>query len=79
MKKTIAKHSEDAQITLVLKHLLEKKEITPLVALHLYGCYRLGAIIFDLRAEGHNISTEVIEYKKENGRRGKYAVYRLEA
>ena len=77
--KTMTKHSEDAQISLVLKHLKREKAITPLEALHLYGCYRLGAIIFDLRAEGHNITTEVVHYKKENGRRGNHAVYRLEA
>jgi hypothetical protein len=76
---TKVKHSEDAQISLVLKHLESGRKINPLEALSLYGCYRLGAIIFMLKAEGYNISSEVIHYKKENGRRGKYAVYRLEA
>ena len=75
----MAKHKEDSQMSLVLRHLQSGREITPLEALSLYGCYRLGAIIFDLKAEGYNISSEIINYKKENGRRGLYAVYRLEA
>lgn len=71
-------HLADSQISLVLNHLQSGKSITPLEALSQYGCYRLGAVIFDLKAEGHKITTEVIHYKKENGKRGRYAVYRLE-
>ena len=42
----------------VLAHLLRGESITPLEALNLYGSFRLGAIIFDLRADGHKIGTE---------------------
>ena len=71
-------HSADSQISLVLNHLQSGKDITPLEALNRDGCYRLGAVIFDLKAEGYNIKTEVVNYKKENGKRGRYAVYRME-
>ncbi len=53
----------------VLDHLKLHKKITPLDALNLYGCFRLGAVIFDLRQEGHNITTTTNEGKK------KYAIY----
>ena len=44
----------------VLAHLVSGKSITPLQALELYGSFRLGALIFNLRAEGHNIKTETM-------------------
>ena len=47
----------------VWAHLIENKKINPLEALNLYGSFRLGAIIFTLREEGHNIETKM----KNNG------------
>jgi len=49
------------------------KSITPLQALRLYGCFRLGARVYDLRQAGMNIKTETI---KRNGKQ--YAKYTLE-
>jgi len=43
----------------VLAHLMNGQPITPIEALNKYGSFRLGAIIFDLRAEGHKINTEI--------------------
>ena len=43
----------------VLAHLLTGNTITPIDALNLYGSFRLGAIIFELRADGHKIGTEI--------------------
>lgn len=56
----------------IRKHLESGKSITPLEALRLYGCFRLGARIYDLRAEGMTIETNLIE---EDGKR--FAEYRL--
>ncbi len=72
------KHGENSQMSLILGHLQSGKEITPLEAISLYGCYRLGAIIFELKREGHKIETRIERYIKDTGRRGIYAVYRLE-
>ena len=44
---------------MVLSHLKKYKQITPLEALELYGSFRLGAIIYNLR-EFYNIETERI-------------------
>ena len=49
------------------------KSITPLDALNLFGSFRLGARIFDLKNDyGMNIKTEMVEV---NGKR--YAKYSL--
>jgi Helix-turn-helix domain len=44
------------QNALILDH-LRTRPITPIEALRLYGCFRLGARIFDLRQMGHEILT----------------------
>lgn len=48
------------QLANIKKHLEEKKTITALEALNLYGCFRLSAHIFTLRNEGLNIVTNRI-------------------
>ena len=48
----------------ILAH-LKRKSITPLEALEHYGCFRLAAIIHNLRKRGHEIKT--VE-KTENGK-----------
>lgn len=48
----------DTQNAQILAHLKTGKSITPLDALKLYGCFRLGARIFELRQDGHNIHSE---------------------
>ena len=45
--------------TQVLNH-LKKEPLTPLVALRKYGTFRLAALIFNLRDEGHNIKTDIV-------------------
>ena len=47
----------------VLKHLKTLGSITPLEALELYGSFRLGALIFNLRKEGHDIETNIVPKK----------------
>ena len=54
------------QNKLILNHLKENKKINPLEALNLYGCFRLGARIYNLKKDGHNIETK----RKKNGVKG---------
>lgn len=75
---TMAVHRVDSQVSVVLNHLKTGAEINPLEALRKYGIYRLGAVIFILKKEGYNISSRRREYTKPSGKRGHYAVYRLE-
>ncbi|MCE7856899.1 MAG: hypothetical protein DYG97_10195 [Ignavibacteria bacterium CHB3] len=41
----------------ILEYLLSGKSITPLEALDLFKCFRLGARIWDLKKEGHDIKS----------------------
>lgn len=62
-----------SQTESILNHLKEHGTINPIQALNLYGSFRLGARISDLRQSGVRIETKMI-YKK-NGVR--YAEYHL--
>ena len=42
----------------ILNYLKSGKSISPMGALKKFGCFRLGARIFDLKRKGHNIYTE---------------------
>ena len=70
---------EDNKVTqkqLVMQHLQRFGSIEPLTALREYGCYRLGAVIFDLRKDGMNISTTKVEAKSRiTGRPVRFANY----
>jgi|TARA_R110000751_G_scaffold10654_2_gene38614 hypothetical protein len=57
----------------ILKHLQDGSSITPLTALESYGCFRLAAIVFDLKKEGWNIKTNITKNSKK-----KFAVYNLD-
>ena len=46
---------------------LRERPITPMDAIKHLGCLRLGARIFDLRAEGHAIDRELIEVQRRDG------------
>lgn len=56
----------------ILNYLKAGHTITPLDALSLFGCFRLGARIHDLKQAGHNIETFAIE---KMGKR--FAGYRM--
>lgn len=42
----------------ILHHLKSGHSITPLEALAKFGCMRLGARVYDLKQQGHDIRTE---------------------
>jgi hypothetical protein len=54
--------SGQTQAVTVLELLRERPEgLTPLDALELAGCFRLAAVVHRLKADGHEISTELVE------------------
>lgn len=57
----------------ILAHLKSGETLTPLEALDKFGCFRLGARIWDLKREGHDIQTEFVEV----GEGKRVAKYRL--
>lgn len=54
------KKSKPTQKSMLLEHLRRFGSIEPLTALREYGIYRLSAVIFKLKHDGHNIVTERI-------------------
>ena len=65
----------NSQNTAILAHLKRGHRITPIEALNKFECFRLGARIFDLKAEGHRIEKEMVP--TSTGKR--VAEYRLMA
>lgn len=67
----------NSQCNEILNHLQTRGPINPVDALFRYGCMRLGARIWDLRHEGYKIDKVMKPGTARNGRRYKYAEYRL--
>ena len=63
------------QCELILNHLKKGNKINPLTALSKYKCCRLASRINDLRSEGHNIETNMVN--NAEGKK-KFAEYYLE-
>lgn len=65
----------ESQKKKILRHLEEGNRLNPMQALNLFGCFRLSAVIFDIRAEkGYDyIKTTKIENRNGN----KYAEYKV--
>lgn len=52
--------SSDSQAKRILAYMKDGHRITPIDALNLFGSFRLGARIADLRAQGHDIQSEFV-------------------
>lgn len=65
------------QNEMILTHLQENGEITPLDAMREFGCMRLSARIADLRAQGYEIESNVKTTRNRYGHCTNYAVYSL--
>ena len=66
-----------SQHDIVLEHLKEHGSISSMEAFKKYYITRLAAVIFDLRADGYEIETDMVSKKRRNGDRVRYAVYTL--
>jgi hypothetical protein len=51
----------ESQNKRIAAHLKSGRSLTPLDALYQFGCFRLGARIYDLRRQGMKIKAEMIE------------------
>ena len=51
------------QNQMIREHLEAGHKITPLEALNMFGCFRLGARIADLKKQGMHIETEIVHDK----------------
>lgn len=59
-----------SQKSRILNHLKTGKAITQIEALNLFGCFRLASRIEELRSQGYDIKTVMIDYN--NKRFAKY-------
>ena len=59
----------------LIKHFKEHKSITSMEAFQLFGITRLSARIFELRANGYNIETCMVENITRFGEPCRYAKY----
>ena len=66
--------NQTTQSKQILDYMQRGNSITPLEALNLFGCMRLGARIYDLSQAGHIIHREMV-HDQRTGK--KYASYRL--
>jgi hypothetical protein len=57
-------HAED-QCSRILNYLKAGNKITPLDALSMFGCFRLGSRIYDIKKAGYQIERD--SYPTENG------------
>ena len=65
--------SQNSQIKAYLQ---SGKSLTVLDALHLFNCFRLGARIYDLKEQGMNIESKMIEITS-GGKTKRIARYKL--
>jgi len=49
-----------SQTHAILRHLKKGRPIDPLTALNQFGCFRLGARIWDLKRQGVEIKTKIV-------------------
>ena len=50
----------------ILEHLEKGFTITPLEALEKFGCFRLGARIYNLIRQGHDIRSNMVRHGKKH-------------
>lgn len=53
--------SNQSQCDAILQHLKQGHKITPIDALNLFGCFRLGARLADLKKRGYAIISERVK------------------
>lgn len=51
----------NSQLSEILQHLQNGGSLTPIDALERFGCFRLGARIWDLRQLGYEIQADTVE------------------
>ena len=71
--------TKKSQKDLILAHIEKYGSITPLEAQQYYSCMRLGARIWDLRRDGYDIVSEIVEVETKHGGKARVAQYRMAA
>lgn len=59
----------------ILQYLQSGKSLNPLQALSLFGCFRLGARIWDLKDAGYKVKSKIV--KSDNKHFSQYSLEKL--
>lgn len=65
-----------SQNAMIREYLEAGHSITPMDALNMFGCFRLGARIADLKKEGMDIRTEIVHDNSNGKHWAKYHLHR---
>ena len=74
---TLINETTTTQKDMILRFMQENGSITQLQAAEEFGCWRLSARIWDLRADGHIIKTTKVTKKNRYGKVITFAQYSL--
>jgi hypothetical protein len=61
----------------VLKYLQTGKGLTTMQAINWWGITRLSGRIFEIRADGYNVVSEMKQVKTRDGKKTSVAVYKM--
>ena len=67
------------QEQIILDHLKSGRSITAVESVSLYKCYRLGAVILELRKQGHDIVTHREKNSRSTGTHARYELKEVAA
>ena len=67
-----------SQTSKILNHLLQGYSITPIEALRRFDCFRLAARIKDIRNEGYDIITVIVDNDKGRKHFAKYFMKKVD-
>lgn len=73
MNKT-EKKNKPSQKAMILDWLLLGNSLTPVEALKMFGCFRLGARIADIKEMGYLVHTEMVHDRKTGKRYARYSI-----
>lgn len=67
--------TKSSQCARILAYLKDGNSLTPTEALRMFGCFRLGARVFDLKEQGYPILSERITVPTADGGSARVARY----
>ena len=70
-------HTDKTQAAKILARIAHGNSINPVQALRLFGCFRLGARIYELRKMGVNVASRRVKFTGQDGKSGHYSAYWL--
>ena len=66
--------TSNTQEARILAYMKQGHTITPVEALTMFGCFRLGARIADIKADGYLVHTEMIKDPRTGKRYAQYSL-----